>query len=105
MAMTKGKPISPDEVVERKNNLIPDEVIDIFNDLIVLNFRGTSATIRQKDVLKLIAERLNISNQQVVFDNKWLDVEDIFRQQGWKVSYDKPGYNESYNATFTFSKK
>ncbi len=39
-----------------------------------------------------------------VCDNHWLDVEDVYREAGWVVEYDKPGYCESYEATFTFKK-
>lgn len=44
-------------------------------------------------------------DRQEIFDNCWLDVEDIFEEVGWKVVYDKPGYNESYPANFEFTKK
>ena len=40
-----------------------------------------------------------------VFSNHWLDVEDIYREQGWNVEYDKPTYNETYDAYFVFSVK
>lgn len=41
--------------------------------------------------------------RNVVFANKWLDIEDIYREQGWRVDYDKPAYNENYQASFTFA--
>jgi hypothetical protein len=44
-------------------------------------------------------------SRQEVFDNQWLDIEDIYREAGWKVSYDKPAYNETYKAYFTFSRR
>lgn len=94
------KPITPTEVASAK---IPDEVIKAFNDLIVAEWDGYSAVIHQDEICTLVAERLKVK-RQTVFANKWLDVEDIFRQAGWKVEYDKPGYNETYEATFTFSK-
>ncbi len=40
-----------------------------------------------------------------LFEKGWLDVEPIFKKAGWDVEYDKPGYNESYPATFKFSRK
>lgn len=40
-----------------------------------------------------------------VFKKGWLNVEYLFRAAGWEVQYDKPGYNETYEAYFTFSKK
>jgi hypothetical protein len=39
-----------------------------------------------------------------VFSKHYLDFEDVYRKQGWKVYFDRPGFNESYTATFTFSK-
>ena len=97
------KPITPTEVASAKSSKIPDEVIKAFNDLIVTEWDGHSAVIHQDEICTLVAERLKVK-RQTVFANKWLDVEDIFRQAGWKVEYDKPGYNETYEATFTFSK-
>lgn len=40
-----------------------------------------------------------------LFDKGWMDIEPIYRKSGWRVEYDKPAYNETYPATFTFSKK
>lgn len=37
-----------------------------------------------------------------MLDREHLDVEDVYRAAGWEVTYDKPGYNETYDATFTF---
>lgn len=33
----------------------------------------------------------------------WLNFEGAYRRAGWKVEFDKPGYNESYPATFKFT--
>ena len=30
------------------------------------------------------------------------DVEDIYEKAGWDVTYDTPGYNETYEPKFTF---
>lgn len=37
--------------------------------------------------------------------NSWVDFEDLYRKQGWKVVYDKPAYCETYKAYFVLSKK
>ena len=37
-----------------------------------------------------------------IFSEGYLNVEEVYREQGWVVSYDKPGYNESYDANFKF---
>jgi hypothetical protein len=40
--------------------------------------------------------------KQQIFDDNLLDVEEVYEKAGWKVEYDKPAFNESYPATFTF---
>ena len=98
------KPIKPTEVVKAKQTVFPDEVIEAFNELIVKDFRNGSAIVKQDEVTALICSKMNIHSQEVC-DNHWLDVEDVFRKAGWRVEYDSPAYNESYPATFTFTKK
>jgi hypothetical protein len=97
-------PIRPSEVLSAKISRIPKESIAAFNDAIVSNWDGTRATIRQTDICEEVAARIGVS-RKAVFDNHWLDVEGIFRIAGRDVRYDKPGFNEGYEATFTFTKK
>lgn len=99
-----GKAIKPGEVVEAKKAALPPEVLDAFNELIAKYWTGHSATVKQPEVARLIASKLGLENTSPVYDNHWLDVEDVYRKEGWKVKYDKPGYNESYDAYFEFSK-
>jgi len=96
------KPILPDEVVAAKREQNPDEVIEVVNKLIVTNYSGKSSTVDQNDIVEGIVG-LGYSRDQP-YDNGWLNFEDIYREAGWKVFYDKPGYNENYSATFKFSR-
>ena len=98
------KPIKPSEVLVLKKSLLPPEVIEVFNELIAENFSDGSSTFTQKEAIRRIRVALNISDADI-FRLKFLDVEGIYRKEGWKVSYDKPGYNETYDATFTFTEK
>ena len=34
-----------------------------------------------------------------------MDFEDLYRKSGWSVSYDKPAYNENYDAFLIFNKR
>jgi hypothetical protein len=99
------KPISPEEVDERFKHSIPDIVIECFNNIIVDRWNPTtrSAKFPLKDISMRIENASNYSSKQI-YDNHWLDVENIFRDAGWKVEYDSPGYNETYEASFTFSR-
>lgn len=100
------RPIRPDEVGEAKTQSIPDEVFQAFNTLIAQNYRNGRAVVSQDDVMTLLISLLKGEvDRQEVFNRGWLDIEDSYRRAGWKVIYDKPGYNEDYAATFKFSKK
>jgi hypothetical protein len=98
-----GKPITPDEVSGQKQSSIPSEVFDAFNELIVKNYSGGRASVKQDDIVRLLVNKGFKSSE--IYENGWLDVEPLYEQQGWKVTYDKPGFNESYAAYFVFQKK
>ena len=102
------QPIKPDEVEDRKTADIPDQVFEAFNALIVRNFSGVSAVVKQVDAVDQIIKLRNAAHfgcsRQEIFDNGWLNVEESYRKSGWDVEYDKPGYNETYEASFTFRK-
>ncbi len=97
------QPISPDEVGLAKVVATPDEVFQAFNTLIALNYVGGYSTVKQDDVMELL-EATSLVRADI-FKNGWLNVEEAYRSVGWTVEYDKPAYNESYPATFTFRKK
>ncbi|MCS4088582.1 hypothetical protein [Rhizobium sp. BK176] len=98
------KPISPDDIAEAKIGHIPEAVVAVFNKMIALNYTGGSATVRQEDVLKEIANTTTLDRGEI-FDKGYLNVEEIFRAAGWRVSYTKPDYTESFPAYFEFRKK
>ena len=56
----------------------------------------------QDDLVEEIADVMCISRRGI-FDLGYLDIEDLYTK--WNVEYDKPGYNESYQAYFIFSRK
>ena len=97
--METVKPIRPDQV---KPKTLPPEVIIAFNSLISENFRKGRSTITQDAVLKRIMQATGVSRQKII-DNDWLEIEDLYRNAGWKVEYDKPGFNETYDAMFIFT--
>ena len=77
------------QAVKDKVVIFPDEVFKVFNRLIVFHLRDGQASINQDEIVK----------------NGWLDIEDVYAGAGWEVEYDKPGYCETYEPTFTFRKK
>ena len=96
------KPITPEEVAKLKVTLIPDDVIAVINKTIAKHFNGRTASFTQDELVKAITLETS-HNRQEIYANKWLDFEPIYREQGWKVKFDNPAYNESYAANFTFT--
>ena len=96
-------PISPDEALRTHIGQIPEAVFKVFNDLLATRFstEGGCVTIRQIDVIELL-ETAGL-NRQEIFDKRWLNIEAAYEKRGWKVWYDKPGFNETYGAYWEFS--
>lgn len=73
----------------------------MFNEMIAAAWDGRSATVMQDDVITAIIMRLQVSREEV-FDRHLLDVEPVYQAAGWDVTYDKPGFNETYRPYFNF---
>lgn len=103
MNTNKVQPVTPREV-EQTLIPFPDDVLTAFNMIIAQNYRNGVSRFEQSEVVAAIIA-LTGKPRNHIFDNHWLDVETVYRRAGWKVEYDKPGYNETYEPTFTFTKK
>lgn len=106
--MSTIKPITPQEAELQEGSQIPDAVIGIFNKLIVKNLHNGQAKITITEVEQAILAEVQShialpSNYTINHD--WLDVEPIFRRAGWKVTYDKPAYFETYEGYYIFTVK
>lgn len=104
------KPIKPNEILEKKLEAIPKEMIQAVNELIALKWNGTSSTVRQDDLLakyfELSGQENNRNNRDTVFDNNYLEIEEIYSDNGWNVKYSKPDYRETtFEPYFTFTVK
>ena len=103
------KPIKPDEVSAKKIEVINENMIKAVNDMIVMNWLNDSATFKQKDLVthyfKVIGVNKTQKRVQKLYDDNQLDIEPLFESVGWDVYYDRPAYNETYEPTFTFTRK
>lgn len=107
--MSKVMPIRPDDVVACRQATIPDFVIEAFNTCIAAAYANGAAVVRLDDVVAAILRSMPSDDNPAmdrtrIFRERWLDVEDLYRAQGWAVTFDKPGYNESYPASLTFKR-
>jgi hypothetical protein len=98
------RPIRPEDVDAEKEKYFPDAIIKIFNREIASNWDGSISRVQQDDVIPLIMVALGV-NRDYVFEKGLLNVEPIYRECGWDVEYVKPGYDETYEPFFRFSKK
>lgn len=104
-APIKGRPITPAEVVGLKRSSIPAAVFDGFNAMIASSWDGREATFSMKDAEEAILALDKSLKSDQLYDNGWMDVEPIYRREGWSVEFEKPGYCESGEAMFTFKKR
>ena len=102
--MERVKPITPQEAIDGFIDNIPPKIIQVVNELLMKKASplASSITIKQDEILDLVCDE-NLS-RATVFERKWLDIEEIYRRAGWDVKYDKPAYNESYDAYFVFKR-
>lgn len=99
--MGKVKPISPDEIKIE----LPDFVIEAVNEMIKRKYRGGSFSFKAKELIALRNE-LNLGpKDKDWYQEKWMDFEEVFRESGWNVRYDRPGYNENYDDYYEFTPK
>lgn len=97
------KPVTPDDIHEQKLKDLPDGVISVWNTAIAKNWRGSNATVYQKDIVDDL-EKAGYK-RTTTYSQGYLDIESIYEAAGWDVEYDKPAYNETYDAKFIFTRK
>lgn len=99
------KPIKPSEIKAAKATAIPDWVISAVNELLVAKWNGHQAKFTLKEVMSLaLSKAPEGTTRQQIFDNHWMDFEDVYREEDWKVLFDKAAYCENYDDFFLFTK-
>ena len=90
-----SRPVSPNNVSEMKKQCLPSYVIDAANKLIAENYCDGQSTFKLKELVKEI-------KLKGVYKDGNLNIEDIYRCEGWDVEYIKPVMYESFEAYFIF---
>ena len=103
------KPLTPKEAKKTKLEVIPDFVIQAFNELIVKNLNSYgSSSFKQNDLVDIIMKSSSQDNgftRDDVYSNHWLDVEKIYEEAGWEVTFHKPAYYEDFDPYYNFIPK
>lgn len=95
---------------QRKLHPLIEKAVD---GLLLEKWDGKEAVILQDEIIERIRwggpidgnTKEPVITRQDIFDKGWLNFEYAYEAVGWKVEYDKPGYNEDYPASFTFTEK
>ena len=91
--------------MDNLENIIPQSIILAVNELLTEKYRGTGeVSIKQKDIIKRVLSIDDTLTNNIIFEKKYMDFEDLYRKSGWSVSYYKPSYDENYDAYFIFNK-
>jgi hypothetical protein len=98
------KPITPDDIAKVK---FPDEVVVVFNNYIIKAWDGKKACIDQEDIINGIINAFSTTNDPIdkehIYQNHWLDIEELYGEFGWKVVYQKGDYGSK--SVFIFERK
>ncbi len=98
--MKRGAPAGPDDLPPAQKREIPPFVFDVVNKLL--------AEAEDREFIKLelyLVKQSILSNMPTdegPFHADWLDFEQAYRDAGWKVIYDRPPWNEDYDACYLF---
>jgi len=94
-------PITPEEAKNKAQSSIPAFIIEAVNSLLIEKIGDQkSCRILQEEILKKTQATQELKKQ--IFAKKWLDIEEVYSKMGWRVTYDKPAYNETYEPSFNF---
>jgi len=96
-------PLRPQDIGPIAAARIPDFVIEAVNELLVKHSASPTITLLLHEVTDAAMARAPIDvTRDQLFDEHWLDFEPIYRDAGWRVTFDKPAYNETYESRFVF---
>ena len=83
-----AKAIAPDEIYERKEDFIHEDILDIVNQFLGERFsKNSPVNILQKEIVLEFISRNPEYNESKMIHDGLLDFEDAYRKQGWNVIY------------------
>lgn len=101
------KVYTPEDVLKKRVETFPDYVIDAFNDLLTENYQEDETIIKQEDAIRKILEYSTDDEltRETIFKKHYLDIESLYRNNGWEVDYEKPAFDERFEPYFIFMPK
>lgn len=99
------KPIRPEDIGAAKKAILPPEVIAAANEIITQNWNGSSARFTTTELAGRIRKKMDMGDNEAVAAKGWLDIEDVYRNEGWKVEFYKTGYSDPEDDYYIFTKR
>lgn len=97
-----SKAITPQEALAQQESDLPSFVIDAVNKRLAAGERHLKQDDLIADIIATASEDLS---RETIFMRKLLNFETHFRDAGWNVVYEAPGWGDTFSAYFTFSAK
>ncbi len=102
-------PITPEEI-HKKECFIPEFVFEAFNELIIANYNGKTAIIKEDDVVEKILQKMEHIPQRsvsIIYQSRWLDLEleSCYKKAGWEVNKFNQAYRDKPVDYFIFTRK
>jgi hypothetical protein len=88
---SRVKPIKPSDVGKTLSEIIPDGVIEAWNNVIAKHFKEYAFSIDRDCFIDEISSIMQCTRTEV-FSEKWLDIEELYRDAGWEVNYSQQYY-------------
>ena len=98
------KPITPDEIPDEPKVEVPEQVIEVFNELIRKHRIGSASWFEEGEVLDAIREK-GLTQVVDLVVRSWEDVLKIYRDVGWIANYNYHSWDRISLATFYFDKR
>lgn len=74
--------------------------------MIKKKFRGSSFTFKAKELIELGRSKGRTGSNKDWYAEGWMNFEEVYRNQGWKVRYEQPSYGDSnFDAYYEFIPK
>lgn len=103
------KPLKPEDIGVAKKAVLPDEVIAAANELIAKKWNGHRARFTTDELADKIEKEFIAAGKAItpgkIGKENWLDIEDVYRDEGWKVEFVKEGWNDPAPDYYVFTKK
>ena len=74
-------PITPSEILDNLEDIIPSFVFEAVNAILKEKFRGTSVTIKQNEIITKVCQIKHGLKREDFFEKKWLDIEKVYEKE------------------------